>query len=306
MLSIILPAFNEESNIRLIISKITNVLTEHAIDFEILFVNDGSTDGTWQQIISQNDPRIRGVSFTRNFGKESAIFAGLENCSGDCAIVLDADLQHPVDRIIEMYLLWENGYQIIEGVKKIRGKEGFAGKVFARFFYFLFSRTIGTDMRNSSDFKLLDRKVIDVITAIKEKNTFFRALTYWTGFKSINIEYEVLERVDGSSKWSKKQLLKYALNNITSFSAAPLYAVFFVGLVFTVFAAILAIQTFVNWITGGANSGFTTVILLLVIIGSVIILSLGIIGIYISRIFEEVKQRPRYLVDQKKGLKKEP
>ena len=301
VLSIVVPAYNEEKMIKKAAYEISRLLEKEEIQSEILFVNDGSKDNTWQEIqhVSQELNNVKGISFSRNFGKESAILAGLEHAKGDCCVVIDCDLQHPPETVIEMYKLWEDGFEIVEGVKKSRGQEGKMKKFFTKGFYRLIDRATGFDMSTSSDFKLLDRKVVEAYLKLPERKLFFRALSFWLGYKSIVVEFEVQERVEGETKWSYFSLLKYAVTNITSFSTAPMQIITIIGILFFIFAVILSIQSLVNFLSGRSLEGFTTVILLLLGIGSVLMISLGIIGYYISKIYEEVKRRPRYIISVK-------
>ena len=303
MLSVILPAYNEEKNIAPAAERISEVLTAEGIEYEIIFVDDGSKDGTWAEIkaASVRDPSVRGRHFSRNFGKEAAMFAGLDSVRGDCAVVLDSDLQHPPEKIIEMYRLWEQGYEVIEGIKDDRGSESVFHRFAADSFYGLMSRATKIDMSSSSDFKLLDRKVVDTLNAMPEKHVFFRAMSFWVGFRRAEVRYSVQARTAGESKWSTWSLVKYALNNITSFSAAPLHLITVLGyamlIVSVVFGVISLVQKFMNV----AQEGFTTVNILLLFSASVIMISLGIIGFYIERIYDEIKGRPRYIVAEECG-----
>ena len=298
MLSIILPAYNEKQNIERTAKTLSGILEKEGIPFELLFISDGSVDGTYEEIcrLAELDSRVRGAEFSRNFGKEAAIFAGLELALGDGCIVMDCDLQHPPEVIPEMYRLWQDGYEVVEGIKKSRGKESILHGMSAGLFYGIMSRMMRMDMRSSSDFKLLDRKVVNVLLGLGERNTFFRALSFWAGFRSAKVEYEVQERAFGSSKWSFRSLVRYAVSNVTSFSTIPLQMVTVMGMVSIIFSVILALQTLVKYLTGTAVEGFTTVILLILIIGGFIMISLGIIGHYLARIYEEVKGRPRYII----------
>lgn len=200
--------------------------------------------------------------------------------------------------IPRMWELWNAGYEVVEGIKSRRGRESFLHKCFAGAFYKIMSGLIKMDMNASSDYKLLDRKVVEVLLELPEKNTFFRALTFWAGFKTVSVEYEVQERIYGESKWSFFSLMRYAVANVTSFSTLPLQLVTVLGVISILFSLALAIQTLVKYLTGTAVEGFTTVILLILIIGGFIMLSLGIIGHYIARIYEEVKGRPRYIISR--------
>lgn len=306
MLSIIVPAYNEEKMAPAAAEVISRIMDEAGIDFELLLVDDGSKDGTWREIqnASEKDPRIVGLHFSRNFGKEAAMFAGLERAGGDCCAVIDCDLQHPPEKLVEMYRLWEQGYEVVEGVKEDRGQESALHRAAAKSFYGLISRATGMDMSSSSDFKLLDRKVVDALNQMPERNVFFRALSFWVGFKRTEVSYCVRERAEGESKWSTWSLIKYAVNNIGSFSSAPMHIVTVLGFIMFAVSVVLGLIALVQKITGAALGGFTTVILLLLFSSSIIMISLGIIGFYIGRIYDELKGRPRYIISQSCGGKK--
>lgn len=303
-LSIVLPAYNEEKMIKKAANIIGGLLQKENINYEILFINDGSKDNTWGEIVAcaSNDTKVRGVCFSRNFGKESAMFAGLAESKGDCAIVMDCDLQHPPEKIVEMYRLWEQGYEVVEGVKRDRGEESKMHKFAAKCFYRIISNSVNIDMSHASDFKLLDRKAINVLLNMPEKNAFFRALSSWVGFKTTSVEYDVREREVGESKWSTKSLIRYALSNITSFSSAPMQMVTFLGLITLLLSVALGVISFVQKINGSSLEGFTTVIILLGFMGSIIMISLGIIGYYIAKIYDEIKGRPRYIISCEVGM----
>ena len=300
MLSVILPSYNEEKMIAVATRRMAEVLGGAGIAYELLFVDDGSKDGTWQEIqrCSEEEPHVVGVHFSRNFGKESAMFAGLETAKGDCVVVIDCDLQHPPEKIVEMYRLWEEGYEVVEGIKEDRGEESGLHRFAANSFYGIISRATGMDMASSSDFKLLDRKVVDTLNRLPERNVFFRALSFWVGYKKAEVSYRVQERTEGESKWSTKSLIKYAITNITSFSSVPLHMVTVMGVVTLLVAVVFGVISLVQKIMGIAQPGFTTVILLLLLIGSFLMISLGIIGYYLARIYDEIKGRPRYIISR--------
>ena len=300
MLSVILPSYNEEKMIAKATARMAEILQPEKIDYELLFIDDGSRDGTWAQIneAAEKDSHVVGVHFSRNFGKEAAMFAGLEQARGDCCVVIDCDLQHPPEKIVEMYRLWEQGYEVVEGIKEDRGEESGLHKFAANSFYGLISKATGMDMSSSSDFKLLDRKVVDTLNSLPERNVFFRALSFWVGYKKTSVSYCVQERTEGVSKWSTKSLIKYALTNISSFSSAPLHIVTVLGIIMLAVSVVLGIIALVQKISGVALGGFTTVILLLLFSASVIMISLGIIGYYIARIYDEIKGRPRYIISR--------
>ena len=299
MLSVILPSYNEEKMIAKATECMAEILQPEKIDYELLFIDDGSRDSTWAQIneAAEKDSHVVGVHFSRNFGKEAAMFAGLEQAKGDCCVVIDCDLQHPPEKIVEMYRLWEQGYEVVEGIKEDRGEESGLHKFAANSFYGLISKATGMDMSSSSDFKLLDRKVVDTLNSLPERNVFFRALSFWVGYKKTSVSYCVQERTEGVSKWSTKSLIKYALTNISSFSSAPLHIVTVLGFIMLAVSVVLGIIALVQKISGVALGGFTTVILLL-FSASIIMISLGIIGYYIARIYDEIKGRPRYIISR--------
>ena len=303
LLSVVLPAYNEESSIPRAAEVICGLLTQADIRHELIFVNDGSRDHTWEAIQKQADryPQVRGIQFSRNFGKEAALFAGLAQARGDCAVVLDCDLQHPPEKIIDMYRLWQHGYQVIEGVKVSRGKENPLHTLAARAFYSAISGATGVDMSRASDFKLLDRRAVDVLIAMREKNAFFRALSSWIGFSTAQVEFEVQPRLEGESKWSIRSLVRYAITNIASFSTAPLQIVTLLGVVVFLCSVLLGLHSLWQKFTGQALEGFTTIILLQLLIGSILMICLGIIGYYIAKIYEEITDRPRYIVDSRCG-----
>ncbi len=302
MLSVIIPAYNEEKMIEKTASTVSGLLFEAEIPYELIFVNDGSKDMTWPAIcmVCEQNKNIHGLCFSRNFGKEAAMFAGIEAAKGDCAVIIDCDLQHPPEKILEMYKLWQEGYDVVEGVKEDRGEESFFHRTAAKIFYAVMSRLSHMDMKNASDFKLMDRKVLDVLKQMPEQSVFFRALSTWVGFRSTKISYRVQERTAGESKWNYRSLIKYAFSNITAFSAAPMKMITVLGTGFFILAVILGVVAIIQKAMGIALGGFTTVILVELLLGSLMMISNGIIGYYLSKMYEEVKGRPRYIIADKK------
>ena len=298
MLSVIIPAYNEELSIEKAYFTISNILKSEDIENEIIFIDDGSSDNTYEKIktLADKEEDIIGLHFSRNFGKEAAISAGLASATGDCVVVIDCDLQHPPEKIVEMYRLWQDGFEIVEGIKSTRGKENKVHGFAAKSFYSLISSVVGFDMSNASDFKLLDRKVVDILNKIPEKKGFFRAISFWVGYKKATVEFEVKERTAGTTKWSMVSLIKYAISNISAYTTAPMQIVTVLGFIMLFITAVFSVWAFIDKIQGRALEGMTTVILILIFIGSIMMISLGIIGYYVARIYEEIKGRPKYII----------
>ncbi len=312
-LSVIVPFYNEQDQVLVTLDALRSILNGLDYSYEIILVDDGSTDSTWEHISSASGHSrpadqdgltgtVTGIGFSRNFGKEAAICAGLHFAEGDAAIVMDGDLQHPPEYIPHMVSVWASGEaDIVEGIKASRRNDSFPQRVNAFIFYKLFGKVTGYDLRNASDFKLMDRSVLDEWRRLGEHDTFFRGLSAWLGFRRSTFEFDVAPRKSGGSKWPVGKLFRLSVNAITSFSALPLQIVTLFGAVFLLFSVALTIQTLVRWFSGTAADGFTTVILLVLFSGGAIMMSLGLIGIYIGRIFTEVKSRPRYIVSRKTG-----
>ncbi len=301
-LSVVIPIYNEERTIESNIGQINEQLLADGIDAEYILVDDGSTDETWAVLntLSQEMKQVTCLRFSRNFGKEAAILAGIKEAQGDRCLIMDSDLQHP-PRYIKIFMekMDETGADVVEGVKADRGKQFFFGKLFAGGFYKIFSSLSGIDIKKSSDFKLLNKKVMEVLRDYSERYLFFRGLTEWSGFVHVQIPFPVDERKGDTSKFSVKKLFLLASNSILAYTSKPLYLTVLIGLLFLVCAAILGIQTLINYFSGDAVSGFTTLILLNLIIGSLVLISIGIIGAYIARIYNEIKERPQYIVSER-------
>lgn len=299
-LSVVLPAYNEELMTAKVCRTMKEILDHEGISYELVLVDDGSSDGTWNQIeqISEQDPNVTAVHFSRNFGKEAAIVAGLAQASGDAVAVMDCDLQHPPETLVKMFRLWEQGYEIVEGIKTNRGKESLLHRKSAGFFYGIMSRATGFDMQNASDFKLLDRKAVESVLSMPERSMFFRAASSWIGYRSTSVLFEVQEREAGESKWSARSLISYAFRNIVAFTTLPLQFVTAGAVGCFICSLILLVYSLVRYFTGHAVEGYTTLLIVLLFIGSAVMMSLGIIGYYIARIYEEVKKRPRYIVSK--------
>lgn len=299
-LSIIVPIYNEAAMLEGFAQELLDHLDALPLATEILFVDDGSADDSWDLLctLQEQDSGVTLIRFTRNFGKEAAILAGLERCSGDAAIVMDADLQHPPELLRQMTDAWlAGGIDIVDGVKVYSGETAGMTRVSSKLFNSLFERLTGFNMSGASDYKLLDRRVIDSLVSLGDYNLFFRGTTLWMGFEHSRLVFEVGERPQGDTKWGLMSRLGLAITAITSFTAAPLHLMTLVGLFSFAFAILLGLQTLFNWVNGQAVEGFTTVIMLLLFFGSMITLGLGIIGAYLSKIHDEVRGRPRYIVD---------
>jgi len=299
LLSVVIPVFREGAQLSSFLTAVRSVLNQCNLSYELVLVDDGSPDDTWRIITTEakSSQAICALRLSRNFGKESALCAGLEHARGDAVIVMDADGQHPPSLLPDMVRMWQNsGAEIVEAVKSKRGRESLSSRVGAQLFYFILNRLSGFHFKGASDFKLMNRKAVDAWLKMHERNVFFRGMTVWMGFTTVQIPFEVAPRSVGQSTWSIFKRLKLALVGITAFSSFPLHLVTFSGVIFLVLSVILGLETLYLKLVGQAVSGFATVILLELIIGSFLMISLGIIGEYLARIYEEVKGRPRYLV----------
>lgn len=306
MLSVVIPAFNEQEMVPAAAGQIDGILSRAGIPHELIFIDDGSRDATWAEIRAESEHRdtVRGVHFSRNFRKEAAIFAGLQAADGDCVAVIDCDLQHPPEKLVEMYRLWEQGVEVVEGVKTDRGEESLAHRVAAKTFYRLISEATHIDMTRASDFKLLDRKAVNVLLSMREKRAFFRALSSWIGFRTAEVPYEVRERAAGESKWSTWLLIKYALSNITAFTSLPLHLITGCGAASFLAALIVGIVSIVRLAMGRVVTGLTGTVILLLFLSGLIMVGLGIIGYYLGNIYMEIQDRPRFIVSETCGVRK--
>jgi len=301
--SLVIPMYNEGDHLEDSLRVIAECVSEATWNYEIILVDDGSSDDTWVRL-NRLAERLRGlhiIRLSRNFGKELALCAGLDEAKGRAVIVMDGDLQHPPELIPEMVRLWrDERYEIVECVKESRGKEPLFKKMGASLFYGTLNGLTGFELKNASDFKLLDAKVVDAWRQMPERNTFFRGMTAWTGYRRTQIPFQVKPRQSGASRWGFRRLTRLAVEAIVSFSTIPLRLVSLLGVLFFAGAVILGIHTLWMKLLGNAVTGFTTVILLLLMIGSAIMIALGIVGEYIAAIYHEVKNRPRYLVAEQR------
>lgn len=300
LLSIVVPCHCEAAGLAAAVDEIRAALATCEVRYELILVDDGSSDDTWgaiKALRARHGASIRGIRLSRRFGKEAALRAGLEAARGDAVITMDADLQHPPALIPALLARWRRGdVDVIDAVKAERGGESIANRVTASLFYRVFLVLTHRDLRNASDFKLLSRNVVKSYLALPERSLFYRVMTGWMGFRHAEVPFSVDPRTHGTSKWGLFTLLRLALTAVTAHSAAPLHVVTLLGLAFLLFSVVLGAQTLYNKLLGHAVSGFTTVILLLLITGSAIMVALGVIGEYIARIYDEVKGRHRFIV----------
>ena len=304
MISVVVPFYNESASVPGLLDALYPVLEKTACRFEVVAIDDGSLDDTWQQLKLASSRRdgLKLIRLSRNFGKEAAVSAGLEKASGDAVIVLDGDLQHPPELIDQMVLLWrESGFEIVEAAKEARGTESVLYRYGAGLFYRLFQMLTGYDLGPSSDFKLMDRKVVDAWRRMEESNLFFRGMIAWLGFRRTQIPFAVRNRPAGAGKWTVPRLVKLAVIAVTSFSTSALHIITILGFAFCVLAIVVAARTLYLYFLGTAVSGFATVILLQLLIGGALMVSLGIVGEYLARIYTEVKRRPRYVASEQVG-----
>jgi polyisoprenyl-phosphate glycosyltransferase len=301
--SVVLPVFDEQESIEVVLTAVREQLVAAGGTFEIVAVDDGSRDATLSRLeaAASADDSVRVLRLSRNFGKESALAAGLDAARGRAVIVMDADLQHPPDVIPRMVALWREGNDVVSAVKSSRSGEGLTYRLLAGVFNALMGGAAGQSFRGASDFKLLDRQVVEALAQCSERNRFFRGLVTWVGFRTAEVPFAVQRRAAGRTKWSVWGLARYSLRNLVAFSALPLKMVAGAGFVTLILAAGLAVQTLWRYLSGRAVSGFTTVILLQLILGGLLLTSVGIIAIYVAEIYDEVKQRPTFVVRKARG-----
>ncbi|TFH31568.1 MAG: glycosyltransferase [Deltaproteobacteria bacterium] len=305
LVSVVIPAYREEENIERTVQVVREHLKKCDIVYEILIVDDGSQDGTYGKVckMAEAEPRVRGIRLSRNFGKEAAILAGLTAARGNAVITIDADLQHPPDLIPEMICRWRAGVRVVHAVKRSRAGDGCVARQRAALFNKVLTRFGGIDMQNASDFKLLDRVAVDmVVTGLKERSRFYRGLAQWVGFEQESIPFDVASRHKGQGKWSFHALYNLGITAVVSFTTDPLRIVMYLGIATLVFALIVTAETLWSVWRGRSVSGFATLEITILLIGSFVMISLGIIGEYIAKIFEETKARPPFIVSSRCGF----
>ncbi len=304
-LSVIVPVLNEEKNVPLIVARLTQVLESCVATHEILFVDDGSSDGTLAAIASlaEADRRVRAVSFSRNFGKEVALAAGLDEARGDAAVMIDADLQHPPETIPAFVAKWREGYDMVYGQRVDRSTDGRTYSRFAMRFYRLFERLGEMPLpEGAGDFRLVSRRVIDSLKRMPERARFSKGLYAWVGFRQTGVPYEVAQRQHGETKWNYAKLFRFAFDGLTSFSTAPLRMATYTGVAISALAFLYAFVTIVRTLIFGIDvPGFPSLIVSVMFFSGIQLIFLGVIGEYVGRIFAEVKERPLYIVADKIG-----
>jgi len=303
--SVVVPAFNEEIGLPNAVSNISNVLRNHVTNWEIVIVDDGSTDSTFDVIssLAVDDSRVKGVQLSRNFGKEAAILCGLKAAAGAVVVTIDSDLQHPPKLIPKMLDEWQKGAMVVHAVKRNRDHDSLAARVRAAMFNKVLSKMSNIDINNSSDFKLLDRLIVNaLIRELPERRRFYRGLAGWVGYPVASIKFDVESRELGAEKWSSIRLLDLALTAIVSFTSAPLRIVTILGILTLLLGVIVGTDAVVSWALDKAVSGFATTITTLLIVGSFIMISLGILGEYVAKIYDEIKSRPVYFIQETVGL----
>lgn len=310
-LSVIVPTLNEERSIPPLVERLQPVLDSLDLDWEVVFVDDGSTDGTLALLRALNarDPRFKAVSLSRNFGKEVATAAGLAYVTGDAAVLMDADLQHPPELIRDFVRHWQEGANIVYGKRLDRRADSLLHRLSARLFYAAFEKLSGTELpEGAGDFRLLDRKAVDAMNRMRERVRFNKGLYAWVGFRSVGVPFTVPPRAGGDgSRWRLRKLLHFALDGLASFSTIPLRVWSYLGLVISLFAFCYAMVILVKTLLFGADvPGFPSLIISVMFFAGVQLISLGVLGEYLGRMYEEVKGRPLFLVAEELGIERPP
>lgn len=300
--SVVVPIFNEAENIALLVDTLIRVFQEQELSWEGVFIDDGSSDESWEELelLVKKYRNLTILRFTRNFGKEAAIYAGLIHAQAPVTLVMDSDLQHPPELIKQMWHKWEEGaVDVVSAVKTKRQKESLSRSLGAKLFYWVFRKAARIDLEASTDFKLISTRVRETYLALPEKQRFFRGLTNWFGFPETTVAFVPPQRQSVEpSKWKIRSLYQYALSSLVSFSSLPIRVMGWLGAGTLVFAVILGIQTLYMKFSGQAVVGFTTVVLVLLFIGSILMIGLAIIGAYVSEIYHQVRERPAFIIQE--------
>lgn len=304
-LSVIVPAFNEGPNIDELVARLVPVLERLTASFEILFVDDGSTDDTPDRLrrLAERDQRIRAIRFSRNFGKEIGLAAGLDHVRGDAVAIIDADLQHPPEILADFIARWREGYEMVYGQRVDRSTDGPVRRWMTERFYRLFRKFGEIPLpAGAGDFRLMDRKVVEALRQLPERARFSKGLYAWVGFRSVGVPFEVQDRLHGQSKWGLPKLTRFALDGLSSFSTLPLKLATYLGIGISIFAITYAVGAVFRTLVWGSDvPGFPTLVVSVMFFSGIQLIFLGIIGEYIGRIFAEVKRRPLYIVAEEIG-----
>ena len=308
-ISVIIPMYFEELVAEECYKRVSTVLKAiNNYEYEIIFINDGSTDKTLEilESIAKNDNRVKVISFSRNFGHQAAVTAGLKEVTGKVAVIIDADLQDPPELIPEMVKLWEEGNEVVYGKRKTRDGESVFKLMTAKMFYKTLNYFSDVDIpKDTGDFRLVDRKVVDKMNSLPEHNKFLRGLWSWLGYKQYAFEYERKERFAGKTKYPLKKMLKLAADGIISFSSKPIKIVGILGLISIILSFIILIYALISYAFNNLSAGWTSLMCALTFFSGIQLLSLWIISEYIGRIYDETKGRPQYIVDKKINIEKE-
>lgn len=298
---VIIPAFNEEGNTRAIAAAVDDVFKNLSCDYYILFVDDGSTDNTLGSIeqLSRENSRIKYISFSKNNGHQVALKAGIDHSNADCIITMDADMQHPPALIADLINKWEQGFDVVYTIRKDQQNLSFFKRLTSSLFYKLMGKLSDIELENgSADFRLLDKKVTNEIKKIKENDVFLRGLVKWMGFKQAAIQYQPAERFSGHTKYSYRKMMMLALQGITSFSTKPLYAAIYIGFAFSVLSLLYIPFAVYSYFTNHTVSGWSSLIVTVTFLGGLQLIILGIIGLYLGKLFMQSKGRPMYIVNK--------
>lgn len=301
LISVVVPVYNEESVVEAFYGRLKSVLGSlDSISYELIFIDDGSSDRSYEKMVelADSDPDVRVIKFSRNFGHQIAITAGIENSTGDAVVVIDADLQDPPEIISKFISKWKEGFDVVYGVREKRDGEGRMKLLTASLFYRVLRRIIKIDIPvDTGDFRLMDRRVVERFKEFKEKDRFVRGLVSWVGFKQTGVTYERDKRFAGETKYPYSKMIKFALDGITSFSSAPLKLATWLGYMTSFLAFLYLASVFIQKALGFTVHGWATIMVGMLFLGGVQLICLGIIGEYIGRIFNETKQRPMYVIE---------
>jgi glycosyltransferase involved in cell wall biosynthesis len=299
-LTVVVPVHNEAPNVRPLCARLLPVLRDLRIAFEVIFVNDGSGDGTLDALlaVTRTEPTVHVVDLSRQFGKEAALTCGFAEARGRAVIAMDGDLQHPPELIPEMVARWREGYEMVFGVRRSRADQDPASRLYARLFYWVFERFSEVSLpAGAGDFRLLDRTVVDAVNGLSERNRFMKGLFAWVGFRSVGVPFDAADRAGGRSKFSRVRQLRFAFDGLTAFSNVPLRVWGFIGGAVSLLAFIYIVFRLIRVAVYGIDvPGYESTLVAVLFLGGVQLLSLGIIGDYLGRVFNETKRRPLYIV----------